>query len=184
MKKQYKKIEIMMNHAFKTEDDKGVITGNLVALDYGYVEEEQIGTIDLTKYIDKTVYSFTIQTIKDSVEAHLFKHNKDGLPETLSILGLQDANLSSKEEIFDATFSFAKNVIIEEFMPMFTEKYGITTEEELYAYVSDENNRDSEVTDTIFGLLKTLQGNLMMAIGEAIGTTYQLEEFARPKMLH
>lgn len=51
MKKQYKKIEIMMNHAFKTEDNKGVITGKLVALDYGYVEEEQIGTIDLTKYI-------------------------------------------------------------------------------------------------------------------------------------
>lgn len=184
MKKQYKKIEIMMNHAFKTEDDKGVITGNLVALDYGYVEEEQIGTIDLTKYIDKTVYSFTIQTIKDSVEAHLFKHNKDSLPETLSILGLADSNLSSKEEIFDAAFSFAKNVIIEEFMPMFTEKYGITTEEELYVYVSDENNRDSEVTDTMFGLLKTLQGNLMMAIGEAIGATYQLEEFGRPKVLH
>lgn len=125
MKKQYKKIEIMMNHAFKTEDNKGVITGNLVALDYGYVEE-----------------------------------------------------------IFDATFSFAKNVIIEEFMPMFTEKYGITTEEELYAYVSDENNRDSEVTDTMFGLLKTLQGNLMMAINEAVGTTYQLAEFASPKVLH
>nr|DAN30458.1 MAG TPA: hypothetical protein [Caudoviricetes sp.] len=184
MKKQYKKIEIMMNHAFKTEDDKGVITGNLVALDYGYVDVEKIDDVDLTKYIDKTIYGFTIQTIKDSVEAHLFKHNKDSLPETLSILGLHDANLNSKEEIFDATFSFAKNVIIEEFMPMFTEKYGITTEEELYAYVSDENNKYSEVTDTVFGLLKTLQGNLMMAIGEAIGTTYQLEEFARPKVLH
>ena len=184
MKKQYKKIEIMMNHAFKTEDNKGVITGNLVALDYGYVEEDKLDTIDLTKYIDKTVYGFTIQTIKDSVEAHLFKHNKDSLPETLSILGLQDANLNSKEEIFDATFSFAKNVIIEEYMPVFTEKYGIATIDELCAYVSDENNRDSEVTDTLFGLLKTLQGNLMMAIGEAIGTTYQLEEFARPKVIH